>query len=196
MVLRLCFAGLCNPRRRIQVRIGRLAGHDEIADLHLTPLELLGGDRAAEQLVDEPDAVGVQHVALAVAGNLLDLPSENHFLDAAAVNSLWLSGEPEYFAYLVQFHLGSGHVRAERVTEVERVVGIAMKILSYLQAASRNSVHHRSIPEHRQIEAVSVEGNKLRKQLSNLFDEIAYQFCLGSLANVRCAERVDVQPSD
>src|SRR5215471_20764142 len=66
-----------------------------------------------------------------------------------------------------------------------------MKILSYLQAASRNSVHHRSIPEHRQIEAVSVEGDELRKQLANLFDEIAYQLCLGSLANVRCAERVD-----
>jgi hypothetical protein len=42
-----------------------------------------------------------------------------------------------------------------------------------------------------QIEAVSVEGDKLRKQLANLFDEVAYQLCLGSLANVRRAERVD-----
>src|SRR5262249_13055944 len=139
---------------------------------------------------DEPDAVGVQHIALAVAGNLLDLASENHFLDAAAVNSLRLPGEPEYFAYLVQFHLGSGHVRAERVTQVQRVVSIAMKILAYLQAASRNSVHHRSIPEHRQIEAVPVEGDKLRKQLANLFDEVA-QLCFRSLANVRRAERID-----
>src|SRR5215469_18653919 len=100
MVLRLCFASICNPHRRIQVRIGRLAGHDEIADLHLTPLEFLGGDRAPEQLVDEPDAVGVQHIALAVPGDLLELSGENHFLDAAAVNSLGLPGEPEYFAYL------------------------------------------------------------------------------------------------
>jgi hypothetical protein len=63
-----------------------------------------------------------------------------------------------------------------------------MKILSYLQAASRNSVHHRAIPEHWQIEAVAVESDELRKQLANLFDKAAYQPCFGSLANVRRAE--------
>ena len=71
------------------------------------------------------------------------------------------------------------------------MVGIAMKILSYLQAASRNSVHHRSIPEHRQIEAVSVESDELRKQLANLFDKTAYQLCFGSLANVKNVFVVD-----
>src|SRR6516225_9924605 len=65
-----------------------------------------------------------------------------------------------------------------------------MKISPHFQAAGRNPIDHRAIPEHRQIEAVSVKGDELWKQLTNLFDKIAYQLCLGSLANVGCAERV------
>ena len=37
---------------------------------------------------------------------------------------------------------------------------------------------------------MSVKGNKLRKQLANLFDKIAYQLRLGSLAYVRRTERI------
>jgi hypothetical protein len=65
-----------------------------------------------------------------------------------------------------------------------------MKILPRFQAAGGNPIDHRAIPEHRQVEAMSVEGNKLWKQLADLFDEIAYQLCLGSLAYVMRAERI------
>src|SRR5215471_15390233 len=65
-----------------------------------------------------------------------------------------------------------------------------MKIPSHFQAACRNPIHHRAIPEHRQIEAMSVEGNKLRKQFADLFDKVAYQLSLGSFADVGRAEGI------
>jgi hypothetical protein len=45
----------------------------------------------------------------------------------------------------------------------------------------RYTIDHRAIPEHRQIEAMSAEGNQLRKQLADLFDKIAYQLGFGPL---------------
>jgi hypothetical protein len=41
-----------------------------------------------------------------------------------------------------------------------------VKILAHLQTDRWNAVHHRPIPEHRQVEAVAVEGDELRSQLT------------------------------
>ena len=61
-----------NPDRCTQIRVDRLTGRNKFADLRFAPIELPDRDRPAEQLVDEPDPVGVQHVTLAITGDLLD----------------------------------------------------------------------------------------------------------------------------
>ena len=67
----------------------------ELANLPFTPGKLFGGDRATEQLVNEPHTVGVEHVTFAIPRHLLYLTRQNHFLHATAVNSLGLAGQPE-----------------------------------------------------------------------------------------------------
>jgi len=62
--------------------------------LRLAPIEFLDSDRASEQLVDEPHAVGVQYVALAVASDFPDLTGQDHLLDPATIDALGLAGEP------------------------------------------------------------------------------------------------------
>ena len=66
-----------------------------------------------------------------------------------------------------------------------------MKIPPHFETARRNPIHHRAIPEHRQVEAMSVEGDELREQLADFFDKVAYQLSLGSFADVGRAERVN-----
>jgi hypothetical protein len=78
---------------RAQMRVSSLAGCNEIASLRLAPIKFVRRDRSTEQLV-EPDAIGVQHIALAVAGDFLDLAGKNHFLDAAAVNAFRFPDNP------------------------------------------------------------------------------------------------------
>jgi hypothetical protein len=59
-----------NSNRIVQVRISGLAGRNKFADLILAPIEVLGRNCPAKQLIDEPYAVCVQHVAFATVSNL------------------------------------------------------------------------------------------------------------------------------
>ena len=83
---------------RGQMRVSCLTNRNEVSDLSFAPIDLLGSDRAAKQLVDEPNAVSVQDVAFAIASDFLDLASVDHFLYAAAVNSLRLPRQTQYLA--------------------------------------------------------------------------------------------------
>jgi hypothetical protein len=47
------------------------------------------------------------------------------------------------------------------VAKIERIFGVAVEVLPDLQACGRDAVDHRPISEHRQVEAVTVEGNEL-----------------------------------
>ena len=56
-----------------------------------------------------------------------------------------------------------------------------MEVLAHLQSGRWNAVDDRPIPEHRQVEAVAVEGDKLRLQPTDLLYEVSDQLSLGSL---------------
>jgi hypothetical protein len=45
------------------------------------------------------------------------------------------------------------------------------------------AINHGPISQHRQVEAVAVEGDQLRTQLTNPIDEGANKICLGALAD-------------
>ena len=68
---------------------------------------------------------------------------------------------------------------------------VVRRIRAGQEAFSRDPVHHRSVPNDRQIKVMSVEGDELRTQVANLLDKVAYQFNLGSLAYVGCAQRIN-----
>ena len=65
---------------------------NELANLSLTPRKLFSSDRTPKQFIDQPNAVVVDNISFAIRPNLFDLPSSQHFLDAAAVDSLRLAG--------------------------------------------------------------------------------------------------------
>jgi hypothetical protein len=54
-------------------------------------------------------------------------------------------------------------------TEIRAALMICFRVplCPYLQTGCGNAVHHRTIPKHRQIEAVAVEGDELRLQLTD-----------------------------
>jgi Bacterial protein of unknown function (DUF924) len=49
----------------------------------------------------------------------LSLPRQNHLLNPAPVYPLRPPGQPQNLCHLIQFHLYSGHIRTEDVTEVD-----------------------------------------------------------------------------
>jgi hypothetical protein len=59
--------------------------------LPFAPTELRSVDRAAEKLAHQPNGVVVQHVALAIPGDLIDLIPEDHLLDTAAIYAVMFS---------------------------------------------------------------------------------------------------------
>jgi hypothetical protein len=59
--------------------------------LPFAPTELRSVDRAAEKLAHQPNGVVVQHVALAIPGDLIDLIPEDHLLDTATVHAVMFS---------------------------------------------------------------------------------------------------------
>jgi len=86
----------------------------EILDLLLTPGKLFGGNCSPEQLVDQPNPIGVHDIAFAVAGDLLDLPSPHYFLDATAVDAFWLARQAENLAHLVSLTFPPGTYEPRR----------------------------------------------------------------------------------
>src|SRR4029077_7020600 len=66
----------------------------------------------------------------------------NHLLDPTAVHSLGFAGQAEYLAHLVQPHLCPGHIRAQHIAEVERVLTVAVEIRTHqqCQAATRFTI--------------------------------------------------------
>jgi hypothetical protein len=63
-----------------------------------------------KKLVDEPDTVCVQDITFAIASDFFDLPSQNHFLNAATVNTLRLTGKSKYSTNLIEFYFSTGDV--------------------------------------------------------------------------------------
>ena len=109
MAVKRQFVGVVrNSNRLAQMRIGRLARRDKIANLSLAPTKLLCRDRAAKEFINEPDAVCVQDIAFAIQGHFFNLPSENHFLDTTAVNAFRFPRQPQYLADFVQLYFRSG----------------------------------------------------------------------------------------
>jgi hypothetical protein len=67
------------------VTVCQFTGRNESPNLRLAPIQLCQVDRAAEQFINEPNAVRVQDVAFAVPGDLIDPTGMDHLLDAAAI---------------------------------------------------------------------------------------------------------------
>lgn len=74
------------------MRVVRLAAANELGSLCLTDVELFRCNAAAEQLVHEPEPVGVENIAFAVLRHFSDPASLNHRLDFGAINPGRLTG--------------------------------------------------------------------------------------------------------
>jgi hypothetical protein len=72
--------------------------------------------------------VGPDDIGLAVVGDLLDLALSEVALDLAAVEPLRLSGEAHDFADLVKGGLALGAERRERVTQIDGILGVPVKV--------------------------------------------------------------------
>jgi agmatine/peptidylarginine deiminase len=73
----------------------------------------------------------------------------------------------------------------------QRMIETELRKLPHLQACRRDAVDHGPIPENRQIETVTVEGDQLGTQLADLINKVANQLGRGTLPNVRCPERIN-----
>jgi hypothetical protein len=124
-------------------------------------------------------------------GDLLNLPSQDHFLDATSVHPSGLPLKPSILLTSSSFTFAPGHIRAQHIAKVERVLTVAVEIRPHLRTHCGEPVHHRAISQHGQVEAVPVEGDELRTQLTDFLNEVAYQFSFRALANVGRAERLD-----
>jgi hypothetical protein len=59
----------------VQMAVAVLRDATNSRILPLAPIKLPNRDRAAKQLINEPDAVRVQNIALTIQGDFLDLPA-------------------------------------------------------------------------------------------------------------------------
>ena len=66
---------------------------------------------------NEAPAVCVQNIGFTIACDFIDLASQNHFLDTAAINSIRFARKSENFADLIQFHFPAGNVRSQYIAQ-------------------------------------------------------------------------------
>ncbi len=108
----------------------------------------------------------------------------------AAVDPVGLAGEPHNLAELVERSFSLRTIGRKRVTEIQRVIAVAVEIRPGRKPRRGDRVDHGPVAQHRQIEAIAVKRHKLRAQLGDLLDERRNQLLFGSLPDMRRAERV------
>jgi hypothetical protein len=69
----------------------------------------------------------------------------------------------------VQRRLALGAVRGEDIAEINRVLGVPIKVGAQCKSRRRNPVDHCSVPQDRKIKRRPVEHDELRRQLGDRF---------------------------
>jgi hypothetical protein len=106
--------------------------------LRFTPIESLRRDGTAEELVDKPDPVGVEDVALTVLGDLVELPCPNQIFDLTAINVGEFARQAEARGELVELDLGLARVGPEDVAVSADEPGVLSN--SDSRAANRSGI--------------------------------------------------------
>ena len=157
-------------RRRYQtgeMGLGIAPRPDELGQVCLSRVERRIGQHTAEQFMPQPNAVRVDHVGLAVVGDLAQASVSVISLDIPAAYAVGFAGQSHDAAQLVQRCLALGAERGQDIAQVDSVVGVSVEVRTKRQSGCRDAVHHRPIPQHRQVKRRTVEGDELRRQVGD-----------------------------
>src|SRR6516225_5115048 len=92
------------------------------------------------------NAIGIDHVGLAVGGDLSNpsLPAILH--DIPAAHPVWLDGQSHYPAHFVERRLALWAERRQHVAEINGILGLAVEIGSHGETGRANTMNHRRLP--------------------------------------------------
>jgi hypothetical protein len=170
------------------VRVPVCARTEEFRQVPLARLVFFLVQPPSKQLVPQPQPVRVDHVRLAVVGNLADAPLAVVPLHVGPADAVGLPRHPHHPAEFVQRGPRLQAERRQRVAQVDSVLGVPVEVRPGRQPRRGHPIYHRPVPQDRQVEAVAVERHQLRLQLGDPVDEGGDQLLLSPLAHMGGAD--------
>src|SRR5262249_5077379 len=122
--------------------------------------------------------------------NFLDLALAKIALDLTTIEPFRLSGQPHHSADLVKSGLPLRTERREDVTQIDGILGVPVEIGTGREPGRGYPVDHGSVAQYGEVEAVAVERDELRPQLSNLIAEGGDQLLLCPVTHVGRADGI------
>src|SRR5208337_529917 len=153
-------------------------------------LDIVRTQSSANPLIAKPDTISIDDIGLAVIGDFLDFAVQKVAMHLTAVDAVGLTRQAQNLADLVQRRLALRAEGGQRVAKIQRIFGVAVEVRPSAKARSRHFVDHRPIAKNRQVEAVAVEGDELRRKLGNLVDKGRNQMLFGPVADMWRAKSV------
>src|SRR5262249_26783527 len=126
----------------------RSASVNEICQTAVALLERIQAQRAAKQFVPQPHPVSVDHVGLAVVGDLLDLTLVVVTLHLATIEPLRLPGEAHDPADLVKSGLPLWTERRKDITQVDCILTVSVEVGTRRKPRRGDPVDHCSVAQY------------------------------------------------
>src|SRR5262249_20943752 len=111
------------------------------------------------------------YIGFAVVRNVLDLALAEIALYLTAIEAFRLSRQAHDSADLVKTSLALRTKRREDITQIDGILGVAMKVGARRKPRRGYPVNHCPIAQYGQVETVAVECDELRTELRDLIAE-------------------------
>ena len=115
----------------------------------------------SKEFIPQTNAISIDHIGLAVGGDLSNPPLPVILLDIPAAQPVRLAGQSHYPAHFVESRLALGAERGQHVAEINGILGIAVEIGPHCETGRANTTNHRAVSQHGKIERRTVERHQL-----------------------------------
>jgi hypothetical protein len=153
-VIRWPFMPSCNPVQRPRGRLHQISkvwlrvstSPNEIDETGLTRLKSPSRKSAAKKFMAQPNAIGVDDIALAVLGNLANASFKIEFLYLTTADPIWFARQTHHPAKLVQCDLALGAERGQDIAQINGIFGVPIEVWTPGQSRRCYPMDHRALP--------------------------------------------------